>query len=161
MRLLWNIILAVFWASLWGTLSLKLLTSGFVIGYFILMTLERTEVIKNKFYGRKVWRAITFFFFFVKEMVISNIEVAVDVLRPSPKFSPAIIKVPLDLKEEGQIAFLANVISLTPGTLSLNISPDHKFIYIHAMFFDPNNRQAFVDGIKLGFENRIKGLFET
>ncbi|HVJ65159.1 MAG TPA: Na+/H+ antiporter subunit E [Bdellovibrionota bacterium] len=161
MRLLWNIVLAVFWASLWGELSLKFLLSGFVLAYFVLMMLERSGVIVNKFYGRKVWRAVGFFFYFVKELWTSSILVAIDVLRARPKARPAIVKVPLDLRDDAQIALFANVISLTPGTLTLDVSPDKQHIYIHAMFFDPSKREDFVAEIKNGFERRIRELFES
>jgi len=161
MRLLWNIVLAVFWASLWGELSLKFLLSGFVLAYFVLMTLERSGVIENKFYGRKVWRAVGFFFYFAKELWAASILVALDVLRVKSKARPAIVKVPLDLRDDAQIALLANVISLTPGTLTLDVSPDRQFLYIHAMFFDPTQRAEFVAEIKDGFERRIRELFES
>ena len=161
MRLLWNIVLALFWAALWGTLSLPFLLMGLALGYLVLLALETTEVIENKYYGRKVWRCFSFFFFFIKELWVSTLSVAIDVLRPSPKFSPAIVKVPLDLVADSQITLLANVITLTPGTLTLDISPDRKFIYVHTMFYDPSKRQAFIDGIKLGFEKRIRELFES
>lgn len=161
MRLLWNIILSIFWSALWGALDLPHLVTGFVLGYFILMSLENSSLIENRFYGRRVWRLVTFSLYFFKELLVSNIAVAIDVLRPRPKFNPAIIKIPLDLKDDAQITLLANVITLTPGTLTLDISDDKKFLYVHAMFFNPAERSEFINGIKDGFEKRIRGLFET
>lgn len=161
MRLLWNIILALFWSALWGSVNLTNLSSGFIIGYVVLWFLENTHAIENKNYGKRFWRILTFSIFFFKELLMSNIAVARDVLRLKPKFSPAIIKIPLSLNSDAQIAMLANVITLTPGTITLDVSDDKKFIYVHSMFFEPKEREAFVKSIKDGFELKIKELFET
>jgi len=160
MRLVWNIVLAFFWSALWGKITLANIGVGFFLSYFTILLLEQTDVIEDKHYGKRLWRLFTFVLFFTKELMISNIQVAIDVLRISPKYRPAIIKIPLDLSNSKQITLLANVITLTPGTLTLDVSEDEKFILVHTMFYDPANREGFVESIKLGFEQRIKELFE-
>lgn len=161
MRLFWNLLLALFWSTLWGPVNLPSLSVGFVLGYIVLMGLEITGGIENHYYGRKVWRLTKFFFFFLKELWVSNLTVATDVLRIRPKFRPAIIKIPLDITDDTQITLLANVITLTPGTLTLDVAPDKKHIYVHAMFYDPSQREDFINGIKVGFEKKIKEIFAT
>jgi multicomponent Na+:H+ antiporter subunit E len=49
---------------------------------------------------------------------------------------PGVIALPLSARTEMEITLVANLISLTPGTLSLDVSDDRKVLYIHAMFLD-------------------------
>ena len=73
---------------------------------------------------------------FVYELVVSSIPVVKEVLTPGQRSEPALIAVPITVTTDTQITLLANFISLTPGTLSLDVSEDRKTIYIHAMFAD-------------------------
>ena len=66
---------------------------------------------------------------------------------------PGIVAIPLEARTDDEITLLANVISLTPGTLSLDVSDDRKVLYIHAMFID--DEQQLRDEIKSGFERRL------
>jgi multicomponent Na+:H+ antiporter subunit E len=66
---------------------------------------------------------------------------------------PGVVAVPLDARTDAEITLLANLITLTPGTLSLDVSADRSFLYVHAMYVDDVNdvkRQ-----IKDGFERRL------
>lgn len=66
---------------------------------------------------------------------------------------PGIVKVPLDAKSDIEITLLANLISLTPGTLSLDVSNDRKVLYVHAMYI--SDKEKFINDIKQGFERRL------
>jgi len=112
----WNILLALIWVSVSGDFSGANLLAGFVLGYIILGITLR-EVPAFAAYVRRVPRIIRFGGFFLREL-------------------PAVIAVPLDAKTEGEIALVANLISLTPGTLTLDISSDHRVLYIHVMYLD-------------------------
>jgi len=70
---------------------------------------------------------------------------------------PGIIGVPLDVTSDGEITMLANLITLTPGTLSLDVSADKKVLYVYSMYI--TNREDFIKGIKNGFEKRIIELY--
>ena len=98
-------------------------------------------------------KIISFFFFFLYELVKANLEVAYEVSTPKFQMSPGIVKIPLDVKSNAGITLLANLISLTPGTLSLDVSNDRKVLFVHAMYI--SNREDFVNSIKNGFEKRI------
>jgi len=65
--------------------------------------------------------------------------------------------VPLDVQDDVQITMLANLISLTPGTLSVDVSDDKKNLYVHAMYGD--DPDAEVKRIKHSFEHRIQEVF--
>lgn len=79
---------------------------------------------------------IRFIPYFVWEIFLSNLRVAFDVITPSPKAKPGVISVPVDCDTALEITLFANIISLTPGSLTLEISEDHKTLFIHSMFVD-------------------------
>jgi multicomponent Na+:H+ antiporter subunit E len=62
----------------------------------------------------------------------------------------------LEAKTSLEITLLANLISLTPGTLSLDVSDDRKVLYVHAMYID--DKASFVNSIKNGFEKRLLAI---
>ena len=70
----------------------------------------------------------------LKELVVSNLRVSYDIVTPPWYMKPGVIAMPLKARGDFEIAFVANLISLTPGTLSLDVSDDRRVLYIHAMF---------------------------
>ena len=147
----YNLMLAVGWCALLGQLSVPNLVAGFLVGFLALSISGPmfrgagyfTSVLR---YGRLLGR-------FTVEFFASSMLVAWDVLTPGQRSSPAILAIPLDLEEPLQITTLANLVSLTPGTLSLDVSPDQKTLYVHAMFVgDPEKTRS---AIKNGLEKRV------
>jgi len=102
---------------------------------------------------------LSFILFFLKELWISNFRVARDVLRRHPRFNPAFVAVPLDIKSDFGIMILANTITLTPGTLSVDVSADKGVLFIHTMYMD-TDKETFCRDIKTQFESRVRGLVE-
>lgn len=90
---------------------------------------------------------------FAWELVLSNIRLAADVLRPRMRMRPGIVAVPLDARTDLEIVLLTNLVTLTPGTLSLDVSRDRRTLYVHAMFV--TSPEAMVDEIKQGVERRV------
>lgn len=88
---------------------------------------------------------------FGRELAKSVHSVVLNVLNPRRVSSSAIIAVPLDLRSDLGIALLANMVTLTPGTTSLHVSDDRKFLYVHVM----DDTGAVADDIKQGFEQKI------
>jgi multicomponent Na+:H+ antiporter subunit E len=129
-----NIVLALIWAAMSGEMTLGNLTLGFIIGYIILYLMQRISG-PSRYYN-KVWHVMRFLVFFIKEMLSAGFRVAWDVLTPKHYNRPGIIAYPLEPMSSLEITLLAKVISLTPGTLSLDVSPDERILYIHAMFID-------------------------
>jgi multicomponent Na+:H+ antiporter subunit E len=131
----WNILLALIWVAVSADFSGANLLIGFVLGYVILGITLR-EIPAFAAYVRRVPKIILFGGFFLRELFKANLRVAWDVITPTHHMRPAVIAVPLDAKTEGEIALVANLISLTPGTLTLDISSDHRVLYIHVMYLD-------------------------
>ncbi|WP_010322299.1 Na+/H+ antiporter subunit E [Marinobacterium stanieri] len=91
------------------------------------------------------------------DIVTANIDVAILVLGPMRKLQPGFIAIPLDLKEDLPITVLASTISLTPGTVSAEVSEDQKWLYIHALHI--TDEQALIAEIKARYEAPLKEIF--
>ena len=151
-----NVLISMLWALLTGRVSVGNLTVGFILGYFVLTLLyPRQEQTRNSYF-RKSMQLVRFALFFAKELVVSSWRVAKDVVKPLPLMRPGVVGIPLDAETDLEITLLANVISLTPGTLSLDVSADRKTLYIHAMYIsDPDDLRR---EIKDGLERRLLEL---
>jgi multicomponent Na+:H+ antiporter subunit E len=152
-----NILLAFVWQALTASFSLEGLVSGFLIGYGALW-LAQPLFGEGSPYFRRVYRAIRLVLFFLWELVVSSIRVAWDILTPSHHSNPAILEMPLDVESDIEILLVTTLISLTPGTLSLDVTPDRKTLIVHAMFAD--DPEALVAELKSGMERMVKEVFE-
>ncbi|WP_182865171.1 Na+/H+ antiporter subunit E [Stieleria mannarensis] len=151
---LFNILLSLVWALASGQISLLSLVVGFILGYCVLWCAQ--PLMTPTRYFRRLPIAIRFAGFFLWQLVLSNLRVAYDVITPHLYMHPGIVAVPLDAKTDQEITFLANLITLTPGTLSLDVSEDRRTLYVHAMFVDSPDKVR--DSIKQGFERRLLEL---
>jgi multicomponent K+:H+ antiporter subunit E len=94
----------------------------------------------------------------LKDIVLSNIEVARRVLGPEAVLSPGWVWVPLDIRDPHGIVALAGIITLTPGTLSAELSEDRRHLLVHA--FNLSDAPALVADIKLRYETPLREIFE-
>ncbi len=147
-----NLLLAVGSCALLGGFQLSNLLAGFLVGFIVLSITG--PVFGQPGYFRKGVRTAQLIVYFAQELTLSSFLVAWDVLTPMHKSRPAIVAVPLDITNPTQIAVLANLISLTPGSLSLDVSRDRKTLYVHGMFVD--DPEEFKSRIKTGFERRVR-----
>ena len=90
---------------------------------------------------------------FIKELILSALQVAWLVVQPKLRLRPGIIAYPLTVTTDLQITLLANMITLTPGTLSVEVSHDRKSLFIHAI--DIESREALIGNIAAGFETKV------
>ena len=152
------IVLAIIWASITANFSApNLLFGGIVSG--IALWLIRTEV-STPHYINKFKLATSLTLLFLYELAMSALRVSVLVLSPNlkSKLKPAIVAFPLKAKSDVEITLLANLITLTPGTLSVDVSDDKKTLYVHAISVP--DKQALIDDIANGFEAKIIEVFE-
>lgn len=152
--LLWNIMLALAWAALSGEFSLLNLMLGFAFGFAILLFVG--PALGGGKYFQKVTSALGFVGFFVRELVRANTRVAYEVMTPRFNMRPGIVAIPLDARTDAEITILANLITLTPGTTSLDLSVDRRVLYVHAM--NVSDADALRHEIKSGFERRVLEL---
>jgi multicomponent Na+:H+ antiporter subunit E len=154
----YNLVLAFCWAAITGDFSFGSLALGAVLGFFALW-ITQPLIGVEKFYFLRVWRVTRLALYFLWELLLSSVKVAWDVIRPRPRNNPKIIEVPLDVKTDLEILLLTNLISLTPGTLSVDVTPDRKTLIVHAMFAD--DPQAEVAALKSGMERMVLEAFHA
>lgn len=152
--LLLNIALALAWTALTGVLTYTNLFVGFGLGYLVMFFVRRTLDPLN--YFAKAREVIEFALFFIYELVLANARVTRDVLAPRYDMQPRIIAIPLDVQTDAEITALAYFISLTPGTVCLDVSADRRVLFIHAMHAP--DADALRHTIKQGLERRLLNL---
>ena len=147
-----NILLAVAWITFFGSFTPLTVVSGFVVGSVVIFLLQPLIGAPSSYFRRVFyWLKLIAAFFY--ELVVSSAAVMWDIFTPRHRAVPAIIDVPLDVRSDTGILLVTNLISLTPGTLSLDVSPDRRTLRIHAMFAeDPDE---VVRMIKDGMEKWV------
>jgi multicomponent Na+:H+ antiporter subunit E len=146
----WSIALAFAWAAITGIATLWNLMAGFAVSWLVVTWLRRGPGASPL---TRVWRLLGLCGYFLMELVIANVRIAYDIVTPRHHMKPAVIGIPLEARTDAEITLLANLISLTPGTLSLDVSADRKTLYVHTMYLD--DRDELVNRIKSGFEYRL------
>lgn len=149
----WNLVLAVGWCAITGEINAFNFAAGFLIGYLALYPPPGDVGTR---YFRKMRQLIGFAAFFAAEILLAALRIAYDVLTPTHHMKPAVLAVPLDAETDAEITLLANLISLTPGSLSLDVSPDRSTLYVHVMYMD--DPKDTIARIKSGFERRVVEL---
>ncbi|WP_223701528.1 Na+/H+ antiporter subunit E [Sutcliffiella deserti] len=150
-QILINIIIAATWMFLKNEWSFPSFFVGYFWGLVIIFAMRR--FIPGRFYFERIMAAAKLLFLFLRELLLANVQVIRDILRPKLKIEPGIFAMPTELKSEWEITLLSLLISLTPGTLVMDISDDNKTLYIHAMNI-PDVDQA-ISEIKNTFEKAI------
>lgn len=154
--LLLNVLLALAWIALTGHFTPANLGIGFVLGYLLIWLVQRST--GSAHYFVKVRRVLSFALFFLWELIKANLRVTYAVLTLRRYLRPGVIAIPLDLRGEVEITLLANCITLTPGTLSLDISADRRVLYVHAMYVD--DVEQFRRELKAGLERRVQEVLQ-
>lgn len=150
-----QILLNVFMASLWMFFESSVTVSTFFIGYVLglLIIFVMRRFFSSRFYLYKVFAVVWLVVLFLKELLLSNIAVLKIVLNPKLTIRPGIFALETKLESDWEITLLANLITLTPGTLVIDLSNDNKTLYIHAI--DIEDADEAVESIRLSFEKAI------
>jgi len=144
-------VLALVWAMAIGPFTPTNFAIGFVIAYFTLRLCIPKEM-RGSYY-HKVGRTARFSFFVLVELVIANLKMAYYTMSPLRKLKPGVLAVPLEELSDTELTILANLITLTPGTLSLDVAADRSILFIHFMHVE--NPDEMRREIKDGFERRL------
>lgn len=94
----------------------------------------------------------------LRDIVIANLQVAARILGPADALDPRFVWIPLDVKRPRSISLLAGIITMTPGTVSAELSDDHTHLLVHGL--DVDDPQQLVADIKARYETPIRELFE-
>lgn len=102
-------------------------------------------------------QAIGFFLMVCRDIIAANIEVARQVLGPLDRITPAFLDVPLDTEDPFVATLLAGVVTLTPGTVSIDIDMERRILHVHAL--NAPDPAATIAGIKSRYEAPLKEMF--
>lgn len=157
-RLFPNLPLSVTLLLLWLLLNNSLSAGNIVLGVLLGLLIPQSTAGLQRF--RPVQRyslALKYTIVLLRDIIVSNIEVAIQVLGPLQKLTPGFIAIPLDLTSDLPITLLASSISLTPGTVSVEVSKDHRWLYVHVLnITDP---EESIQTIKERYERPLKEIF--
>ncbi|MBF2716769.1 Na+/H+ antiporter subunit E [Agrobacterium vitis] len=157
MRLLiLNLLMAIIWVAVTGSASLHNLLFGLILSLAVVGLLR--EQIGGVSYLNRTWRILSLLLLFLSELAKSAWKVTIMVLSPGLDIKPGIFAFPLSVERDFEITLLANLITLTPGTLSVDVSEDRKILYVHAL--DCSDPDAARRDIAEGFERKIREAFQ-
>jgi len=151
-----NLLLALAWIALTGHYNASNFFAGLILGFVVLSFTLRGRA--TNAYTARIRAIAGFILFFIKEIFMANLRVAYDVLTPRHHMRPGIVAIPLDLNTDLEITVLTTLITLTPGSLCLQITDDRRILYIHAMYIDDPGQ--LVSDIKNGFERRVREVLQ-
>lgn len=164
-----NFFLAITWMTLQRSFTFSDFVVGFALGFAIITLTQvalREQVVETVhfqrpqdigYYPTRVWKLLSFATFATWSILKANVDVARIVLRPRLNISPGIIAIPLEVRSETGITVLANLITLTPGTVTMDVSANRDTLYVHCI--DIQDADALRDDIKQNFERRVLELF--
>jgi multicomponent Na+:H+ antiporter subunit E len=148
-------VFTAFWLAVSGSFTIPNLVLGIVASALSLLLIRgraRSE-------GRRIrpLKVLSLLVLFIKELALSAWKVAVLVASPKMALKPGIFAFPLTVDRDFEITLLANLITLTPGTLSVDVSEDRRVLYVHAL--DCSDPVATRRDIANGFEKKIMEAF--
>ena len=151
-QLLINIFIALLWMFLNDAWSILSLFTGYLVGLVVIFSMRK--FFPTRFYIITLFAVVKLFFVFSRELISSSVLVIRQVLRPKLNITPGIFTMKTELEGEWEITLLALLLSLTPGSVVLEVSPDNKTFYIHAMDI-PASSNAVLQA-KDSFEKAIR-----
>lgn len=105
---------------------------------------------------KKIWLVIEFIGFYLRELVVANFIITRDILTTQKRLRPAIIRFEMKVKSDQEIMALVNLISMTPGSLTIHVADDKSCIYIHGMYV--KDEEDFKKDIQQKLERRILNI---
>ncbi|MCW8280560.1 MULTISPECIES: Na+/H+ antiporter subunit E [Agrobacterium] len=152
-----QLLFVVVWLAVTGSLTLANIIFALIVSTLALW-LIRHQLPGGRNHWLRLGRVLSLVLLFFKELALSAWKVAVMVTRPKLDVQPGIFAYPLTVTTDFEITLLANLITLTPGTLSVDVSPDRKMLYVHAI--DCSDIETAKNDIKNGFEKKIMEAFQ-
>lgn len=151
-QFIFNVSLAFIWILLSDSITVPGFLFGYALGALFLYLFYAHE--EKTFYLKKLWKALVLLAVFFKEVISANLVVLRYVVSPLRKLNPGIIAMHVDFNTDYELVLLANMITLTPGTLTLEISTDNKTLFLHVL--DCSDPEKLITHIRREFVDRIK-----
>ena len=150
------IALAVLWCVLTRDAGPLNVAVGLVLGGFAAAFVAPPRVPLRRVFMRAP-ATLSLATFFVWEMLVSNLRMARLVLAPAAQLRPAILAVPVEVESDAELALLSNLVTLTPGTLGLDVSEDRQTLFVHVLTAD--DFDSVRRGIRHGLARRVRRVF--
>lgn len=151
-----SLVLLIVWLLMNNAFSLGQILLGLILALGIPLLTEPLQT--QQMAVKRPLKLIRYIMVLMWDIVVANLAVAKLILGPTKALQPGFIAYPLNLTGDLPITLLASTISLTPGTLSAEVSKDKEWLYIHAL--DLPNEQALIDEIKQRYETPLKEIFQ-
>ncbi len=148
-------LITIGWCFLQGDFTLGNLVLGGLLGIAVLSISLSFNKMGRSLKQLTAW--VRLLFFIIKELVISSFRIAWDILTPTVYARPRIVRIPVGDLHETAITVLANAVSLTPGSLALEVSSDNQILYVHLMYAE--DRDAAVRAIYIDLGDRVRAVY--
>ncbi|MAI66061.1 MAG: Na+/H+ antiporter subunit E [Alteromonas sp.] len=152
-----SVMLLVIWLMLNVTISPGHIILGSVFAIAIPLLCAPLQISQPRI--KKPLKALKYFFMVLGDVLVANVQVAILVLGPMSRIKPGFVAVPLDLKDTKPITMLASTVTMTPGTVTAELSKDKRFLYVHVLKM-PDDDQEIIRLIKDRYESAIKEMFQ-
>lgn len=146
-----NLSIAFVWMFFFDSWNFSTFFLGYLLGLALIFALRR--FMQEPFYFKKVYALIKLLLLFLKELILSSWVVLKEIIRPRIDIRPGIIAIPTKLRSDWEISTFAMLITLTPGTLTLEVSPEKDVLYVHSI--DIKDTEKTIEQIKNTFELAI------
>ncbi|MNF24598.1 Na(+)/H(+) antiporter subunit E [compost metagenome] len=150
-----SLTLLLVWLLLVNDMSLGHWLLGALLGWLIPLLTQVFWINPPRI--RKPLKLCLFLLRILGDIVIANLQVAKLILGPSARLRPAFVEIPMLLEDELALTMLASIISLTPGTVSADLSDDRKILLVHSL--DVDDEAALVEQIKHRYEAPLLEVF--
>ncbi|HVO76247.1 MAG TPA: Na+/H+ antiporter subunit E [Ignavibacteriaceae bacterium] len=161
-RLIVFIFAVLVWLALTDIKSYQEIIAGFIAavlvtllaGHFLITTEKSRNILKRLYY------LIIYLFRFVWEMIKANLHVAYIVIHPLLPIRPGIVKIKTGLNKDSALTVLSNSITLTPGTMTVDVNEEAKELYIHWIDIKETEVDKATKLISENFEKILREIFE-
>ena len=162
-RMVLFVIAFIVWLLLSWVPDLQHIVAGLFVSAFVAflvgdLFVKRPSVLKHPY------RYLHFFFHylpvFLWECIKANIDVAYRIIHPRLPIKPGIVKVKTSLKSDTGLTFLANSITLTPGTMTVDIDREKGLLYVHWINVTSKDTEGATKTIARRFEKILEKIFE-
>ncbi|KQY94916.1 MULTISPECIES: Na+/H+ antiporter subunit E [Paenibacillus] len=150
-QIILNLIIAFVWMFLNNAWNGVGFITGYLLGLLLIGGMRR--FFPQRLYVVRVWAIIKLLILLFRELVRASIEVIRQIIKPKLDIRPGIFTYRTELSSDWEVTLLCLLISLTPGSLPLEISGNQRKLFIHAL--DIKDEQKLRDDIKNTFEKAI------
>jgi multicomponent Na+:H+ antiporter subunit E len=148
-----NLLLALIWTLLAGSFTLQSLVLGFVLGYLALALLRPAK--STEIYVRGVWGIARLVAIYGFELLVASVQLARDILSSRSRIRGGFFMYDASVLSPTKTVVLSNLLSLTPGTLTVDISDDGNHLYIHTVY--ANELEKSIESVQL-YSDLILGI---